>query len=312
MITNYNSFYVAGEMIDRRAMLSIGEPIGSPYLPPFKQRQMPFAPLAGAFAAVGAASGAIATGLAVVNLVGVAAMYAGVAMTVTGLITGDKGLMKLGGIVGLAGGVASLAAGGIASLAAGGELSMGTAGINSLNASNAAAANSAALASGGAVTGQTLAQQTSTALGEFTGKAASEAATATAQMSPVAGNLGTVSQAVGQGSTGMLQASPLIGNTGAALTSSQALATGGVGGVQAAAGSGGFFNELIGSMTPKDWVLAGGAVLSGGAKAVAANEANAQRQQQFEYEQGIRNQQIKNLNSVPMLTAGPAKALGQQ
>jgi hypothetical protein len=146
MTIRQNSF-IAGEMISRKQLDQMGLPIGNPILPPFNRKEMPFAPIAGAFAAVGTAAatgGVLATTLAVVNLAAVAAMYVGVAMTVTGMITGDKDLMKLGAIVGLAGGVGSMAIGGVASLAAGGQFAMGTAGINSMNAANAASAASAA------------------------------------------------------------------------------------------------------------------------------------------------------------------------
>jgi hypothetical protein len=34
---------------------------------------------------------------------------------------------------------------------------------------------------------------------------------------------------------------------------------------------------------------------------MSANQASANAQKKFEYEQGIKNQQIQNLNSVPSL-----------
>jgi hypothetical protein len=310
MTIKQNSF-IAGEMISRKQMLDMGLPIGNPILPPFNRKEMPFAPIAGAFAAVGAASGVLATTVAVINLAAVAAMYVGVAMTVTGMITGDKDLMKLGAIVGLAGGVGSLAIGGVASLAAGGEFAMGTAGIESMNAANAAAANTANLAANGLATGATL----STA----TGQAAGNAANLTANMSPVVNSAGTTAnQAInglvgGTQAGGVAAASPLIGSTGSGLlSSSQALAVGNAGATAgataASAGSGGFFTKLMTDMTPKDWIIAGGTVVSGGAKAVSANQANANAQKKFEYEQGIKNQQIQNLNSVPSLISAPSMA----
>ena len=305
MTIRQNSF-IAGEMISRRQMLDMGLPIGNPIIPPFNRREMPFAPIAGAFAAVGAASGVLATTAAVINLAAVAAMYVGVAMTVTGMITGDKDLMKLGAIVGLAGGVGSMAIGGVASLAAGGEFAMGTAGINSMNAANAAAANTANLAANGLATGATL----STA----TGQAAGNAANLTANMSPVVNSAGTTAnQAInglvgGTQAGGVAAASPLIGSTGSGLlSSSQALAVGNAG-ATAGAGSGGFFSKLMTDMTPKDWIIAGGTVVSGGAKAMSANQANANAQKKFEYEQGIKNQQIQNLNTVPSLISAPSMA----
>jgi hypothetical protein len=62
------------------------------------------------------------------------------------------------------------------------------------------------------------------------------------------------------------------------------------------------------NMTPKDWIIAGGTVVSGGAKAMSANQANANAQKKFEYEQGIKNQQIQNLNTVPSLISAPSMA----
>ena len=96
------------------------------------------------------------------------------------------------------------------------------------------------------------------------------------------------------------------------LNSSQALAVNGAQNMSAVAGasqgSGGFFSKLMTDMTPKDWIIAGGTVVSGGAKAMSANQANANAQKKFEYEQGIKNQQIKNLNTVPSLISAPSMA----
>ena len=289
-------------MISRRQMLEMGMPIGNPHLPPFNRKEMPFAPIAGAFAAVGAASGALATAAAVVNLAAVAAMYVGVAMTVTGMITGDKDLMKLGAIVGLAGGVTSLAIGGVASLAAGGEFAMGTAGIESMNAANAAASTAGA--------------GINTMLG--TTQLASSQAAAAANSSPlIAGGAGAntttnlINSSLSSGVGGV--GASTAGQVGTGLlNSSQALAVNGAQNMSAVAGasqgSGGFFSKLMTDMTPKDWIIAGGTVVSGGAKAMSANQANANAQKKFEYEQGIKNQQIKNLNTVPSLISAPSMA----
>jgi len=289
MTIRQNSF-IAGEMISRKQMLDMGLPIGNPILPPFNRREMPFAPIAGAFAAVGtaaAAGGVLATTLAVVNLAAVAAMYVGVAMTVTGMITGDKDLMKLGAIVGLAGGVGSMAIGGVASLAAGGEFAMGTAGINSMNAANAAASASAANIG---VTGT---------LGSIAPQTINPAATMAQTGQTVAAEAGkTIAQTAGD-KIGMIGGITDAAGKGLEVTAS---------GASASAGSGGFFSKLMTDMTPKDWIIAGGTVVSGGAKAMSANQSSANAQQKFEYEQGIKNQQIKNLNSVPSLISAPSMA----
>jgi hypothetical protein len=258
MTIRQNSF-IAGEMFSRRQMLEMGLPIGNPQLPPFNRKEMPFAPIAGAFAAVGAASGVLATTLAVANLVAISAMYVGVAMSVTGMITGDKGLMKIGAIVGLAGGIGSLAIGGAASLAAGGQFAMGTAGIESMNVANAAAANTANLAAHGAATGATLST--------FTGQAAKDATNLTANMSHVTNTGGAINSFVGSAQAGTGVASPLIGNTGGSLlSSSQALGIGG-GGAAGAAG-GGFLSNLMNSMTPKDYLIGGGMAVQGASSMV--------------------------------------------
>ena len=288
----------------------MGLPIGNPHLPPFNRKEMPFAPIAGAFAAVGAASGALATAAAVVNLAAVAAMYVGVAMTVTGMITGDKDLMKLGAIVGLAGGVTSLAIGGVASLAAGGEFAMGTAGIESMNAANAASA----AAQTGLQSTALLGQATNAITPNFASGTVQAGVTQGLNSASIVGNsgnfigganAGAIGNVGGQIGSGMLQ--PTFSGAGLqALGSTNTIAN--VAGQTASAGSGGFFSKLMTDMTPKDWIIAGGTVVSGGAKAMSANQANANAQKKFEYEQGIKNQQIKNLNTVPSLISAPSMA----
>jgi hypothetical protein len=303
MTIRQNSF-IAGEMFSRKQMDQMGLPIGNPQLPPFNRREMPFAALTAAFAGVAAASGVMATTLAVVNAVAVVAMYAGAAMTITGMITGDKSLMKMGAIVGLAGGVGSLAAGGIASLAAGGEFAMGTAGIQSANAANAAAQNAANIAANGVAS--TVGSTASNTLNNFTGQAARDAALNTANMSPIAqAPVNQISSALGQTGGGMLPQSGLIGKTAAGelLTSTQALNAGGSG-AALANNSTGYFGKLMDSMTPKDWIIAGGTAVSTGAKAVASNSANATAQQKYEYDRALKKQQIANLNDVPTLANG--------
>jgi hypothetical protein len=309
MTIRQNSF-IAGEMISRKQMDQMGLPIGNPHLPPFNRREMPFAPIAGAFAAVGAASGVLATTLAVVNLAAVAAMYVGVAMTVTGMITGDKDLMKLGAIVGLAGGVTSLAIGGVASLAAGGQFAMGTAGINSMNAANAAAAT----AQTGLGSTALLGQATNAITPNFASGTVQAGATQGLNSASIVGNsgnfvgganAGAIGNVGSQIGSGMLQ--PTFSGAGLeALGTTNTIAN--VAGQTASAGSGGFFSTLMTDMTPKDWIIAGGTVVSGGAKAMSANQANANAQKKFEYEQGIKNQQIKNLNTVPSLISAPSMA----
>jgi hypothetical protein len=308
MTIRQNSF-IAGEMISRKQMDQMGLPIGNPILPPFNRKEMPFAPIAGAFAAVGtaaAAGGVLATTAAVLNLAAVAAMYVGVAMTVTGMITGDKDLMKLGAIVGLAGGVGSMAIGGVASLAAGGQFAMGTAGINSMNAANAAASQATSLAAGVLPNANTAA--INGMLGQGATQTAQTAGAVTTGM-PLSSQAGGMSPLLGKEAVGAF--SPVINNaTGAVASSINSTASGAINNLlaQGSTGSGGFFSELMTNMTPKDWIIAGGTVVSGGAKAMSANQANANAQKKFEYEQGIKNQQIQNLNTIPSLISAPSMA----
>jgi hypothetical protein len=227
-------------------------------------------------------------------------------MSVVGMVTGDKGLMKIGAIVGLAGGVASLASGAVASLAAGGEFAMGTAGIQSANAANAASA----------------AAQTSVALGQA-GTAASNLAAVTPQglvnaapltnqttmgLSGAASNsLSAVTpQSItmaGQGGTG------LMGQVGSGLNAAGGNALNAIGtssasnlaGTAAASSSGGFIDKLLGSMTEKDYVIAGWGAFQGGSAMMDKNLASVNAQKEYEYKQAQRNQRTANLNSVPTL-----------
>jgi hypothetical protein len=313
MTIRQNSF-IAGEMISRRQMLEMGMPIGNPNLPPFNRREMPFF-IAPAVTAASVAIGTAATvgsmaaigtaALATVGAIGTIAAVAGTAMSVVGMVTGDKGLMKIGAIVGLAGGVASLASGAVASLAAGGEFATGTAGIQSANAANAASASA----------------QTSVALGQA-GTAASNLAAVTpeglANAAPLTnqttmGLSGAASNSlsavtpqsitmVGQGGTG------LMGQVGSGLNAAGGNALNAIGASSAsnlagtaAASSGTFLDKFMSSLTPKDYVIGAWSALSGGASMMKQNMASANQQKQYEYEQAQRNQRIANLNSVPTL-----------
>jgi len=95
----------------------VGDPFGGAA---YGERNMPFI-IAPAFAAVGTAvaagAGAMAVAGAVVTAVGAVATVAGIGMTVVGAITGNESLMKIGGYVGLAGGVAGLAGMGVSAMA---------------------------------------------------------------------------------------------------------------------------------------------------------------------------------------------------
>lgn len=318
--------FVAGEAFSRRQMDQMGMPIGNPHKPPFKQKEMPFF-IAPAVTAASVAIGTAATvgsmaaigtaALATVGAIGTIAAVAGTAMSVVGMVTGDKSLMKLGAIVGLAGGVASLASGAVASLAAGGEFAMGTAGIQSANAANAAnatasaginsmlgttqiaqgqmsaAANASPLIQGGAGANTVTSQ-----LNNFVAPAATgQLGQAAGQLGQAAGQLG---QAAGTGANGLLSSAQALAvdGTKAAMSPVTSLAN---------SGSSGYFSKLISDMTPKDYLLMGGSVVSGGMNAVKENQANAAQQQAYEYKQAQRNAQLKNMNTP--LTLSPNNTL---
>lgn len=87
------------------------------------KKEMPFAVIGSAIS--GAVTGAFATGAAVAGTVGgvvastaLVATWVGLGLTIVGAVTGDSDLLKIGGIVGLAGGATGLAISGAASLTA--------------------------------------------------------------------------------------------------------------------------------------------------------------------------------------------------
>jgi hypothetical protein len=316
--------FVAGEAFSRRQMDQMGLPIGNPHKPPFKQKEMPFF-IAPAVTAASVAIGTAATvgsmaaigtaALATVSAIGTIAAVAGTAMSVVGMVTGDKGLMKIGAIVGLAGGVASLASGAVASLAAGGEFAMGTAGIQSANAANAASAaaqtglQSTALlgqatnaitpnfASGVGQAGTT--QGLNAATGSFGQATVSSLGNVNATGNLVAGTAqGTLGNIGNQIGSGMLQPSFSGAGTGAlGATSTIGNITGNV----AASSSGTFLDKLMADMTPKDYLIGGWSMLTGGSAMMEKNLASANAQKEYEYKQAVQQNRVNNLNSVPTL-----------
>lgn len=112
--------------------------------------EMPFAFVGaglGTFAAIGTASGFAATAIATAAAIATVATTVGIVLTVVGAITGDNDLMKIGGIVGLAGGIGSIAT---SALNAGLNLGIGAA----ASATEAAAAAAPAASSGSSATAQ--------------------------------------------------------------------------------------------------------------------------------------------------------------
>jgi hypothetical protein len=53
-------------------------------------------------------------------------------------------------------------------------------------------------------------------------------------------------------------------------------------------------------MTPKDYLLMGGSVVSGAMNEMDKNTANVNAQKQYEYQKAIRQRKITNLNATPL------------
>jgi hypothetical protein len=295
--------FIAGEAISRKQMDQMGMPIGNPHKPPFNRKEMPFIVSAvtaasvaiGTAATVGSMAAIGTAALATIGAIGTIAAVAGTAMSVVGMVTGDKDLMKIGAIVGLAGGVASLASGAVASLAAGGEFAFGTAGIQSANAANATAAQAASMTAG-------VLPNANTAINGMLAQGSTQAAQSASNVTGgIAGGATNLSQPmmspVASTATNM---SPVInaGGTQAGNAINSMLAQGST---QAASSSGGFIDKLLGSMTEKDYVIAGWGALQGGSAMMDKNLASANAQKEYEYKQAQINQRNKNLNSVPTL-----------
>jgi hypothetical protein len=325
--------FVAGEAISRKQMDQMGMPIGNPHKPPFKQKEMPFivSAVAAAGTAITAAGTAIAAGgvmasmgaigtaaLATIGAIGTIAAVAGTAMSVVGMVTGDKGLMKIGAIVGLAGGLTSLASGAVASLAAGGEFAFGTAGIQSANAANAASAAAQTGLQSTSLLGQATNAITPTNFASGTVQAGATQGITGAGGTLAQGTMdklgiinntgnfvagsgaGTLGNVGGQVGSGLLQ--PVFSGAGVqalGATSTIGNITGNVGNL-ATTGSSGFFGKLVADMTPKDYLLMGGSVVSGAMNEMDKNTANVNAQKKYEYEKAIRQRKITNLNATPL------------
>jgi hypothetical protein len=242
-----------------------------------------------------ASMGAIGTAaLATVSAIGTIAAVAGTAMSVVGMITGDKGLMKIGAIVGLAGGVASLASGAVASLAAGGEFAMGTAGIQSANAANATAAQANSMLAGvlpnakdaiNGMLGQGSTQAVQGASNITEGIAGGATKIVNPAMSPIQGAAANFSPAINATGT----------QAGGAINSMLAQGT------TQASSSGTFLDKLMDQMTPKDYLIGGWSMVTGGSAMMEKNLASANAQKEYEYKQAVQQKRVNNLNSVPTL-----------
>ena len=149
--------------------LSIDMPIGNPNGGPANgDKDMPVVVVALAAGSFAAGAAAIATATTLMATVAAGALMVGSAMTIAGTVTGNKKLTKIGGIISLAGGAASLAnnlAGGAAAAGAGAE-----------NVAPVLAETGAEAAAGGAISGAAAGTGTEAVSG-IAGDAASGAAT---------------------------------------------------------------------------------------------------------------------------------------
>lgn len=141
----------------------------------YGKKEMPFAISAGIAAGSAMAAGAAITAAGVAAVVAGTAVAAGLTMTIVGMATGDKELMKIGGYVGLAGGIAGMGlnmAGYGASTFAAQEAAAVAA--NTANAIPAAATNAAA---GGVSSGAALQSAVTPTFGSMANPVAQTGAT---------------------------------------------------------------------------------------------------------------------------------------
>jgi hypothetical protein len=274
------------------------------------KHNMPFAAIAGAIG--GALAGTFAGGVAAAAAVGITgtvasvvggiavvaqvAMYAGLAMTAVGAITGNKDLMKIGGYVGMAGGVGSLAIGAMG--AVGGALGT-TASTVTGTGFNAAA--TAAPVTQAAVTAPLAAQAP---------VVATEIGTAAGQVAPAAqtGMLST---------TGATQATGVLGSTANDVAASSAITpavdtakfattVGDAGattakavGTEAGKTVGGGFFDFIKSDAGSALIKVGGGMLSGSAEEDMNKKTYKLNQQNQAFNQMVSNREYANYNSLP-------------
>ena len=185
------------------------------------------------------AAGGLSGAVALAGAIGTVAMYSGLAMTVVGAITGDSDLMKIGGYVGLAGGVTGLATSAIS----GATSAATTAATEGVKAGTQAA-------------GQAATQATASAASNVANVGSKVAETATQAIQPSITSAGT--DIVGKSIQGATQpAGGLLGEAGKAALTPTSMAelpklgadlganTGNVGVQQAATQSKSFFDMLM-------------------------------------------------------------------
>jgi hypothetical protein len=295
-------------------------PIGDPH--GFGRRDFPFivGPAVGTLATAVTAGVAAAGGtMAVVGAVASIATMAGLAMTVVGAVTGDEDLMKIGGYVGLAGGVTGLATS---------AFSAGT----SVAAEAASAANQAAPAASGVqgamggLGGSTSAME-SAITPAFQG--AGQALTAPAQsaiqtggqMLGGAGLLGKAGTSAAQEALTPALSTGLGSDVGAGLGTSLGKVGADVGadlgkdlGANLGKASsytpksdGSFFDFITGGLDSKGgWeaVKIGGSVLEGMAKSDATDKQTQLLRDKYEYDKASKERAYTNANTQGKLNLG--------
>jgi hypothetical protein len=302
---------VTGEMyLTRRDTEFLGLPVGNAFSgAPFKQKNMPFF-IAPAIAAVGTAVGVGATIAATAVAIGTVAAVAGTAMTVVGAITGDKGLMKIGAIVGLAGAGVGMIAGGAAAAASGGSFLSGMGGMGSagIASSQAAAAEVAGLAPNLVAAGITNSELAAGAA-EFTASGASTTTTGlNAVVNPASQTMGAAYGITGEGANIAIQApAPVYTNgvltsvgSGTAQLGSQLPQTIAAGLAKTAGTStqAGFFSEMLSGMTPTEKLM----TASFGLKAVGGIGDAYNTNQKNKHDQKAEAQRLTNLNAQPTIS----------
>jgi hypothetical protein len=307
----HNAF--TGEMyLTRRDTEALGLPVGNAFKgAPFKQKEMPFF-IAPAIAAIGTAVGigVGATIAATAVAIGTVAAVAGTAMTVVGAITGDKGLMKIGAIVGLAGAGVGMIAGGAAAAAAGGSFMSGMGGLGSagIASSQAAAAEVAGLAPGFVEAGITNSDLVAGA-SEFTAQGANTATQGLgAVINPTANTMGAAYGITGEGANVATQAAAPVYTNGVLTSAGSGAAkigttlapeiTSGLANTAAIGTQDGFFASMLSGMTPTEKLM----TASFGLKAVGGIGDAYNANQKNKQDKAAQATMLANLNAQPTIS----------
>ena len=275
-------------------------PIGSAFSgPAYGDRNMPFAAAWAAGMSAAAYIGVTGVGATIIasaSVVATAAMYAGLAMTVVGAITGDKELMTIGGYVGLAGGIGSLAIGAVGMIGS----AMGTAtatvtgtGFNA--ASTAIPVTQAATTTAIAPVAATPAMTAINAAGNATG-ATVQAGTSASNALGAAGNFSTSAGGLSAGNAAMTSQIMPAFNT--------ATASQGVGNIGAEVGSEvaakvGANSGLYDFITSPAALQVGAGMLTGSLSQDEKNTANKLLREKQEYDRMATERGYANASSLP-------------